>query len=127
LDGKNSILYSASGYSDTNNGDPEVEETDITLNIDSQNEQSIQLVIDAFNASFSLELDDECDEFIQLAPDLCKALNKFKQFENVYTYEWDDLDDLLGLSKVWPFSLSFEALNSKITPIKTNGLSPPEP
>jgi hypothetical protein len=107
LSGKKSVLYSAAGYSYTSSKDPEVEDDEVILNIDSQNEQIIRTIIEAFNENFALDTTDD-DEFIHPIVDLGKALKKFKKFGNVYTYDWDDLDDLLGLSKVWPFTLSFE-------------------
>ena len=78
------------------------------MNIDPQNEKIIQTIIDQFNAEFALDTIDDDEEFIQPIVDLGTALKKFKKFDNVYTYDWDDLDDLLGLSKVWPFTLTFE-------------------
>ena len=108
LSGKKSVLYSAAGYSYTSSKDPEVEDDEVILNIDSQNEQIIRTIIEAFNENFALDTTDDDDEFIHPIVDLGKALKKFKKFGNVYTYDWDDLDDLLGLSKVWPFTLSFE-------------------
>ena len=107
LSGKKSVLYSAAGYSYTSSKEPEVEDDEVILNIDQQNEQIIRTIIEAFNENFALDTTDD-DEFIQPIVDLSKTLKKFKKFGNVYTYDWDDLDDLLGLSKVWPFTLSFE-------------------
>ena len=108
LSGGKSVLYSAAGYSYTSTKEPEIEDDEVILNIDPQNEKIIQVIIDSFNADFALDTTDDDDEFIQPIVDLGKALKKFKKFDNVYTYDWDDLDDLLGLSKVWPFTLSFE-------------------
>ena len=108
LSGGKSVLYSAAGYSYTSSKEPEIEDDEVILNIDPQNEKIIQVIIDSFNADFALDTTDDDDEFIQPIVDLGKALKKFKKFDNVYTYDWDDLDDLLGLSKVWPFTLSFE-------------------
>ena len=108
LGGKKSVLYSAAGYSSASSKEPEIEDDEIILNIDLQNEKLIQVIIDSFNANFALDTTDDDDEFIQPIVDLGKALKKFKKFDNVYTYDWDDLDDLIGLSKVWPFTLSFE-------------------
>ena len=108
LGAKKSVLYSAAGYSYTGSKEPEIEDDEIILNIDPQNEKIIQVIIDAFNANFALNTTDNDDEFIQPIVDLGKALKKFKKFDNVYTYDWDDLDDLIGLSKVWPFTLSFD-------------------
>ena len=105
---KKSVLYSAAGYSYTSSKEPEIEDDEIILNIDPQNEKIIQVIIDSFNANFELDTTDDDDEFIQSIVDLGKALKKFKKFDNVYTYDWDDLDDLIGLSKVWPFTLSFD-------------------
>ena len=107
LGGKKSVLYSAAGYSYTSSKEPEIEDDEVILNIDQQNEQIIRTIIEAFNENFALDTTDD-DEFIQPKVDLSKTLKKFKKFGNVYTYDWDDLDDLLGLSKVWPFTLSFE-------------------
>ena len=108
LSGGKSVLYSAAGYSYTSSKEPEIEDDEVILNIDPQNEKIIQVIIDSFNADFALDTTDDDDEFIQPIVDLGKALKKFKKFDNVYTYDWDDLDDLLGLSKVWPFTLTFE-------------------
>jgi len=108
LSGEKSVLYSAAGYSYTSSKEPEIEDDEVILNIDPQNEKIIQVIIDSFNADFALDTTDDDDEFIQPIVDLGKALKKFKKFDNVYTYDWDDLDDLLGLSKVWPFTLTFE-------------------
>lgn len=108
LSGENSVLYSAAGYSYTSSKEPEIEDDEVILNIDPQNERIIQTIIDQFNAEFVLDTTDDDEEFIQPMVDLGKALKKFKKFDNVYTYDWDDLDDLLGLSKVWPFTLTFE-------------------
>jgi len=102
------VLYSAAGYSDTSNTEPEIENDEIILSIDQQNRKIIQIIVDSFNSNFVLETTDNDDEFIQPIFDLSKALKKFKRFDNVYTYHWDDLDNLIGLSKVWPFTLSFE-------------------
>jgi len=104
----NSVLYGAAGYSYTSSKEPEIEDNEITLNIDPQNKKLIQVIIDSFNTNFVLDTTDDDDEFIQPLVDLNKALKKFKKFDHVYTYDWDDLDDLLGLSKVWPFTLTFE-------------------
>lgn len=108
LSGGKSVLYSAAGYSYTSSKEPEIEDDEVILNIDPQNEKIIQVIIDSFNANFALDTTDDDDEFIQPIVDLGKALKKFKKFDNVYTYDWDDLDDLIGLSKVWPFTLTFE-------------------
>jgi hypothetical protein len=108
LGGKKSVLYSAAGYSYTSSKEPEIEDDELNLNIDPQNEIIIQVIIDSFNANFALDATDDDEEFIQPIVDLGKVLKKFKKFDNVYTYDWDDLDDLLGLSKVWPFTLTFE-------------------
>lgn len=108
LSGENSVLYSAAGYSYTSSKEPEIEDDEVILNIDPQNEKIIRTIIDQFNAEFALDTTDDDEEFIQPIVDLGKALKKFKKFDNVYTYDWDDLDDLLGLSKVWSFTLSFE-------------------
>jgi len=108
LSGGNSVLYSAAGYSYTSSKEPEIEGDEVILNIDPQNGKIIQVIIDSFNANFALDTTDDDVEFIQPIVDLGKALKKFKKFGNVYTYDWDDLDDLLGLSKVWPFTLSFD-------------------
>ena len=108
LSGGKSVLYSAAGYSYTSSKEPEIEDDEVILNIDPQNEKIIQVIIDSFNADFALDTSDDNDEFIQPIVDLGKVLKKFKKFDNVYTYDWDDLDDLLGLSKAWPFTLSFE-------------------
>jgi hypothetical protein len=103
-----STLYSAAGYSYTSSDGPEIEDDEVILKIDPQNEIIIKAIIDSFNTNFALETTDDDEEFIQPIVELNKALRKFKKFDNVYTYEWDDLDDLIGLSKVWPFTLSFE-------------------
>ena len=103
-----SVLYSASGYSHASSKEPEIEDDELILNIDPQNQKIIQEIIDSFNANFALDTTDDDEEFIQPIVDLGKSLKKFKKFDNVYTYDWDDLDDLMGLSKVWPFTLSFE-------------------
>ena len=108
LDGKKSVLYSAAGYSSASSKEPEIEDDEVILNIDPQNGKIIQVIIDSFNANFALDTTDDDEEFIQPIVDLGKVLKKFKKFDNVYTYDWDDLDDLLGLSKVWPFTLTFE-------------------
>jgi len=108
LSGKKSVLYSAAGYSYASSKEPEVEEDEVILNIDQKNEQIIRTIIETFNENFALDTTDDDDEFIQPIVDLDKTLKKFKKFDNVYTYDWDDLDDLLGLSKVWPFTLSFD-------------------
>ena len=108
LSSKNSVLYNAAGYSYTSSKEPEIEDDEVILNIDPQNEKIIQTIIDQFNAEFALDTIDDDEEFIQPIVDLGTALKKFKKFDNVYTYDWDDLDDLLGLSKVWPFTLTFE-------------------
>ena len=108
LSGGNSVLYSAAGYSYTSSKEPEIEGDEVILNIDPQNGKIIQVIIYSFNANFALDTTDDDVEFIQPIVDLGKALKKFKKFGNVYTYDWDDLDDLLGLSKVWPFTLSFD-------------------
>ena len=108
LDGDKSTLYSAAGYSYTSNEEPEIEDDEVILKIDPLNEIIIKAIIDSFNTNFALETTDDDEEFIQPIVELNKALRKFKKFDNVYTYEWDDLDDLIGLSKVWPFTLSFE-------------------
>jgi len=108
LGGKKSVLYSAAGYSYASSKEPEIEDDELILNIDPQNEKIIQEIIDSFNANFALDTTDDDEEFIQPIVDLGKSLKKFKKFNNVYTYDWDDLDDLLGLSKVWPFTLTFE-------------------
>lgn len=108
LGGKKSVLYSAAGYSFTSSKEPEIENDEVILNIDPQNEKIIQVIIDALNATFALDTTDDDNEFIQPIVDLGKVLKKFKRFDNVYTYDWDDLDDLIGLSKVWPFTLSFD-------------------
>jgi len=108
LGGNKSVLYSAAGYSYTSSKEPEIEDDEVILNIDPQNEKIIQVIIDSFNANFALDTTDDDEEFIQPKFDLDTTLKKFKKFGNVYTYDWDDLDDLLGLSKVWPFTLTFE-------------------
>lgn len=108
LGGDKSVLYSAAGYSSTSSQEAEIEEDEIILNIDPQNENIIQGLIDSFNSNFVLDTTDDDEEFIHPIVDLGKALKKFNKFDNVYTYNWDDLDDLIGLSKVWPFTLSFE-------------------
>ena len=108
LGGKKSVLYSAAGYSYTSSKEPEIEDDEVILNIDPQNEKIIQVIIDSFNANFALDTTDDDEEFIQPKFDLDTTLKKFKKFGNVYTYDWDDLNDLLGLSKVWPFTLTFE-------------------
>jgi len=102
-----SVLYSAAGYSLTSKKEAKIEQEEIILNIDPQNEKVIQVIIDAFYANFMLDTTDDDDEFIHPKLDLGKALKKFIKFDNVYTYDWDDLDDLIGLSKVWPFTLTF--------------------
>lgn len=108
LGGEKSVLYSAACYSYTSSKEPEIEDDELILNIDPQNKKIIQEIIDSFNANFALDTTDDDEEFIQPIIDLGKSLKKFKKFNNVYTYDWDDLDDLLGLSKVWPFTLTFE-------------------
>jgi len=108
LSGEKSVLYSAAGYSYTSSKEPEVEDDEILIDIDPQNEQIIRTIIEAFSENFALDTTDNDDEFIQPIVDLGKTLKKFKKFGNVYTYDWDDLDDLIGLSKVWPLTLSFD-------------------
>jgi hypothetical protein len=108
LDEGKSVLYSAAGYSYTSSKEPEIEEDEVILNTEPLNEKIIQAIIDSFNANFALNTTDDDNEFIQPIFDLDKALKKFKKFDNVYTHKWDDLDDLLGLSKVWSFTLTFE-------------------
>lgn len=108
LSGLKSVLYGAAGYSLTSSKKPEIESAEILLNIDPQNEKSIREIISAFNSDFCLDETEEEEEFIRPLKDLDKTLKKFKKFDNVYTYDWDDLDDLAGLSKVWPLTLSFE-------------------
>ena len=67
----------------------------------------IQLIINSCNANFALDTTDDDDEFIQPIVDLGKALKKFKKLDNVCTYDRVDIDDSIGLCRVWSLMLTF--------------------
>lgn len=108
IDGDEAILYDASGYGNTSAAESDIDGEQIKLRIGEENASTIRSTVEIFGSDFSLDEDDDEDEFIAPLIDLSKALKKFDKFDNVYTYKWDDLDDLIGLSRVWPFVLRFE-------------------
>jgi hypothetical protein len=108
IDGEEAILYDASGYGNTSTGESDIDGEQLKLRIDEEKVNIIRSIVEIFGSDFSLDQDDDEDEFIAPLIDLSKTLKKFDKFDNVYTYKWDDLDDLVGLSRVWPFVLRFE-------------------
>jgi len=104
----NLILYNGYGYSVTTNQNAEVQADSLLLIIDHANEKIISSIVEIINSDFLLDANESDDELISPFFNLTKALKKFKKDGNVYTQDWDDIDDLAGLSRVWPFTLSFD-------------------
>ncbi len=85
------------------------EQDELTIDIDSENIKIIKNLLDALTSDFEIDYNEDDEEFIKANVDLKSYLKPFDKDKDglVYTYKWEDLDDLAGLSEVWPFSLSF--------------------
>ena len=101
------------GYRDTHSPDiggqdPTYQAMHPRFKLDKENLKRINALKKGMEQEFLLKLSEDDEEFIETKVELSKYLKPFKKHKGgVYTFNWDDLDDLAGLSAVWEYSLSF--------------------
>jgi hypothetical protein len=111
--GKNilEMFINVSGYRDSfsKNAVFNLENDEVLeLQLDNVNANRVRTLIESLFKDFSLGGTDDDEEYISANIDLQKELKKFEKLNSsTYAFNWDDRDDLEGLSKVWSFNLMF--------------------
>lgn len=94
---------------DTKFKDPKYEVNSPKFKLDKENLRRITKLKKEMDREFILKISEDDEESIETKVDLKKYLNLFKKHKGgIYTSNWDDLDDLAGLSKAWHFTLFFK-------------------
>ncbi len=118
--GKNFIEINGTcqGYRDTHAPeigleDPTYEEDNPIFKLDSENLKRITALKNEMDQEFLLQFTDDDEEFIEIKVELSKHLKSFKKHKGgIYTRNWDNLEDLAGLSTAWRFTLLFSSIDS---------------
>jgi hypothetical protein len=113
--GKNYIEIgnTCKGYRDTHSPeigveDPTYEAMSPIFKLDNENLKRITALKNEMDQEFLLQLTDDDEEFIKTKVELRKHLKSFKKHKGgIYTRNWDNLEDLAGLSTAWEFTLLF--------------------
>lgn len=80
----------------------------LTVNIGKLPHSRIIKTVEERRADFLYDTDEDDIEFLSMQDDRSESLGEFSSEDgNIFTVNWDDLDDLLSISIVWPFSLKF--------------------
>jgi hypothetical protein len=101
------------GYRDTHSPDigeqePTYQAMNPRFKLDKENLKRINALKNEMDQEFLLKLSDDDEEFIETKVELRKYLKSFKKHKGgIYTCNWDDLEDLAGLSQAWEFTLCF--------------------
>ncbi len=93
---------------DTKFKDPKYEVNSPKFKLDNENLKRITALKNEMDQEFLLQLTDDDEEFIETKVELRKHLKSFKKHKGgIYTRNWDNLEDLAGLSTAWEFTLLF--------------------
>jgi hypothetical protein len=68
--------------------------------------ESISKALEERRADFLYDFDDDDNEYLAYQPKREKSLGRFSSSDDViFTDEWEDLEDLVLISRIWPFNL----------------------
>ena len=106
---KNSVtINNASFWYGDDDVTPDGETIDnLEITLSSASIDQIKLLENTFNRFVHYEHDDDEQATLRLKDKRTKLLKGFDADKPVYTRNWDDLDDLEGLSSAWTIALSF--------------------
>lgn len=86
-----------------------LEQDYIDIQLPEDDIKTVIRVLEERKLDILFDTDDDDNEFLAFQDDRQESLKKLKSSDGViFTEHWDDIDDLVVLSKVWSFSLSMD-------------------